>query len=178
LYINTNGSVDLTEKVPCIKDFKEVEIGVSIDGVGSHFDYIRHGLEYETVKKNVLRWQEYFTEHNVKYFIDSISTVEILNVYYLPEIKAAVKEILPLSPFWNLLVDPAYLFIKNMPDSAKEAVRAKLSTDPEFDDLIRVMQQPADPAEWAKFLEITAALDTVRGENFAKTFPEFAQIVL
>jgi hypothetical protein len=177
LYINTNGSVDFTEKIPCIKDFKEVEIGVSIDGVGAHFDYIRNGLEYSVVKANVLRWQEFFARHGVKYYIDSISTVEILNVYYLPELKQAVEEILPLPPFWNLLVDPAYLFIKNMPDTIKTAVVDKLSPDPEFADLINVIQQPADLAEWQKFLTITQALDTIRNEDFAQTFPEFAELI-
>ena len=177
LYINTNGSVDLIEKIPGIKDFKEVEIGVSIDGVGAQFDYIRHGLDYETVKKNVLRWQEYFKKHNVKYFIDSISTVEILNVFYLPELKAAVKEILPLSPFWNLLVEPPHLFIKNMPDSIKDVVIAKLSADPEFADLITVIEQSADLQQWVNFLEVTRALDLVRGEDFNTTFPEFAALI-
>lgn len=176
LYINTNGSVNIVEKIPFIKEFKEVEIGVSIDGVDKHFDYIRHGLEYNTVKTNVLAWQEYFTKHNVKYYIDSISTVEILNIYYLPELKKAIMDILPLSPFWNLLVDPAYLFIKNMPDSIKNAVKTKLSIDPEFDDLLTVMDQPADLNEWQKFLEITAGLDQIRNESFDQTFPEFAKL--
>jgi MoaA/NifB/PqqE/SkfB family radical SAM enzyme len=177
LYINTNGSVNIVEKIPFIKEFKEVEIGVSIDGADKHFDYIRHGLEYSTVKTNVLAWQEYFTKHNVKYYIDSISTVEILNIYYLPELKKAVMDILPLSPFWNLLVDPAYLFIKNMPDSIKNAVKTKLSVDPEFDDLLTVMDQPADLDEWQKFLEITAGLDQIRNESFDQTFPEFAKLI-
>ena len=177
LYINTNGSVNIVEKISCIKDFKEVEIGVSIDGINQQFEYIRHGIEYETVKNNILAWQKYFTDHNVTYYIDSISTVEILNIFYLPELKKAVMEILPLSPFWNLLVDPAYLFIKNMPDSIKTAVRNKLSTDPEFANLITVMDQPADLNEWRKFLEITKGLDQIRNENFNQTFLEFAKLI-
>ena len=177
LYINTNGSVNIVEKLPFVKEFKEIEIGVSIDGVGTHFNYIRHGLEYETVKKNIQIWISYFETHQVKYFIDSISTVEILNVFYLPELKQAVREILPLSPFWNLLVDPAYLFIKNMPNHIKETVIEKLSKDIEFNDLITVIKQPADLNEWGKFLEATQQLDHIRKENFADTFPEFADLI-
>lgn len=177
LYINTNGSVNIVEKLPFVKEFKEIEIGVSIDGVGKQFEYIRHGLEYQTVTNNIRTWQKYFEQNNVKYYIDSISTVEILNIYYLPELKKAVLDILPLSPFWNLLVDPGYLFIKNMPDSIKSAVRNKLSTDSEFDDLLTVMDQPADLDEWEKFLEVTNALDLIRKENFDQTFPEFAELV-
>jgi hypothetical protein len=177
LYINTNGSVDILDRIPFISEFAEIEIGVSIDGVGRHFDYIRHGLDYNTVKQNVINWRSYFEKANIKHSIDSISTVNMLNVYYLPELKSAVKEILPLAPFWNLLVEPKYLFIKNMPDYVKSAVIDKLSGDSEFDDLISVIQQPGDPEQWQRFLKFTAGLDQIRQESFAQTFPEFAEII-
>lgn len=178
LYINTNGSVNIVEKVPSIKEFARVEIGVSIDGVAEHFNYIRHGLEYSTVIENVKKWQHYFNGHGTEYWIDSISTVDILNVYYLPELRRAVVEELELlPPFWNLLIDPAYLFVKNMPEYVKSKVIEKLSNAGNFDELINTIQQPADYEEWYKFLEITGALDTIREENFAMTFPEFYKII-
>jgi MoaA/NifB/PqqE/SkfB family radical SAM enzyme len=177
LYINTNGSVNIVEKIPNIKEFARVEIGVSLDGVKEQFNYIRHGLEYNQVIANIKLWQVYFKQHQVDYWIDSISTVDILNIYYLPELKQAVKEVLPLSPFWNLLVQPEYLFIKNMPDHVKSAVIEKLSGDVEFADLINVIRQPADLKEWNKFLEVTSALDKIRDENFKETFSEFNSII-
>ena len=177
LYINTNGSVDITQRMPAIRYFRCVEIGVSIDGIGDHFDYIRHGLEYPDVIANVQQWQKYFAQHQVPFAIDSISTVEILNVYYLPELRAAVKELLPLAPFWNLLINPGHLFIKNMPDPVKAAVLDKLPDDDDFAEIRSVIQQPAELEYWNQFLEITGALDRIRGERFAKTFPEFAEII-
>lgn len=177
LYINTNGSVDILKKFPFIDKFQEIEIGVSIDGVKKQFDYIRHGLDYETVIKNVQSWRRHFEKIGIKHSIDSISTVNILNVYYLPELKKAVQEILPLPPFWNLLVEPKYLFIKNMPDSVKSAVIEKLEQDCEFDDLISVINQPSDPEQWQRFLKFTTGLDQLRHESFSKTFPEFSAII-
>ena len=64
-----------------------------------------------------------------------------------------------------------------MPDLVKTAVIEKLSKDDEFRDLINVIQQPSDPAEWDKFLEVNGALDQIRKENFQKTFPEFAKLI-
>jgi MoaA/NifB/PqqE/SkfB family radical SAM enzyme len=177
LYINTNGSVDLTSRIPQIKEFKEIEIGVSLDGIDSQFEYLRHGLNYQEVIKNIRIWQNFFEQHKVKYYIDSISTVSVFNILYLPEIKKAVMEILPQSPFWNLLVDPAYLCIKNMPNLLKEHAVALLKSDPEFEELINVIQQPADTTAWEKFLEITPALDNIRGEDFRKIFPELAGFI-
>jgi MoaA/NifB/PqqE/SkfB family radical SAM enzyme len=177
LYINTNGSVDILDRIPFVTEFAQIEIGVSIDGVDQHFDYIRHGLDYNVIKQNVIKWRRAFEQSGIKHSIDSISTVNILNVYYLPELKAAVEEILPLAPFWNLLVYPEYLFIKNMPDHVKSAVVKKLSLDPEFDDLISVIQQPSDLTQWQKFLRFTQGLDQIRNESFRSTFPEFAAII-
>jgi MoaA/NifB/PqqE/SkfB family radical SAM enzyme len=177
LYINTNGSVNIAEKFPFIKEFQQVEIGLSIDGVGSHFEYIRHGINYGNMVENVKQLRQYLEDNNVQHSLDSITTVQIQNVLYLPEIKKAVMEILPLSPFWNLLTWPSYLFIKNMPESIKEAVINKLSTDTEFNDLINVIRQPADLVEWDRFLEVTFALDAIRGENFRTVFPEMSELI-
>lgn len=177
LYINTNGSGYIPDRFPSIDKFKHVEIGVSFDGVGSHFNYIRHGLDYNEVVDNVQRTHQFFKDRNLSYWIDSISTVSILNVYYLPELRAAVKEILPLDPFWNLLIHPGHLFIKNMPDYVKIAVIEKLGNDENYSDLISVINQPADNECWEQFLEITRALDTIRSESFKDTFPEFYQII-
>jgi MoaA/NifB/PqqE/SkfB family radical SAM enzyme len=178
LYINTNGSVNIVEKLPFLKEFKQVEIGVSIDGVADQFEYIRHGILWQDVKNNIAECRRYLEHHRVQYSIDAICTVEILNVFYLPEIKQAVKEILPLAPFWNLLVYPNYLFIKNMPNTVKQAVIDKLNQDPEeFKDIIQILQQPADISQWDTFIELTTVLDQIRNESFQLTFPEFYSII-
>lgn len=178
LYVNTNGSVNILEKWNFLTEFKSIELGVSFDGVGKHFNYIRHGCDYDEDVANVKAWQRYFIQNKVKFSIDSISTVSILNVYYLPELKAAVKKFLPLVPFWNLLINPRHLFIKNMPEYVKAAVIEKLQQDEEeFCDIINVIREPAEPGAWEEFLDITRGLDQIRGESFADTFPEFAKII-
>jgi len=177
LYINTNGSVNIPKRFPMISEFQNIELGVSLDGVGEHFNYIRHGAIYNEVLENITSAQEFFKKNNVKFWIDSISTVSVLNVYYLPELKQAVREILPLDPFWNLLIDPAHLDIKNMPDPIKQKVISKLGDADDFKELVSVMQQPADPGRWTQFLQITEQLDSMRNESFSKTFPEFYSII-
>lgn len=177
LYINTNGSVDLVRQIPRIAEFKEVEIGVSLDDIGKRFDYQRHGLEYKQVVENISRWQEHFSKLITPLLIDSITTVNVYNIWYLPEIKESVQKILPLEPFWNLLVNPDHLFIKNLPDSVKQQIIKKLSSDSGFEEIINVLTQPRDPAAWEKFIKVRDALDTIRNENFQQVFPEFAALI-
>jgi MoaA/NifB/PqqE/SkfB family radical SAM enzyme len=177
LYINTNGSVDLIRQVPRITEFKEVEIGVSLDDVDARFNYQRHGLDYNQAVENVKRWQEHFTKSTTPLYIDSITTVSVYNVWYLPEIKESVQKILPQSPFWNLLVNPDHLFIKNLPDYVKQQVIKKLESDTEFEEIVNVMSQARDSTAWSKFIQVRDALDTIRNENFQQVFPELAALI-
>ena len=64
-----------------------------------------------------------------------------------------------------------------MPDKVKEKIIAKLQIDPEFDDIISVINQPADSEAWNKFLSISRALDVIRNENFKDTFPELSTAI-
>ena len=177
LYFNTNGSINIPEKMPFVKEFKCVELGVSLDGINDKFSYQRHGLNYDEVIDNIQNAKSFFTKHNTKFWIDAISTVSILNVYHLPELKDAITKILPQIPFWNLLIKPDHLYIKNMPDHVKAAVIQKLGDAEDFKELISVMKQPAELEYWDQFLEITKNLDIIRGEDFKVTFPEFAKLI-
>lgn len=177
LYINTNGSVNIVDKIPGLHQFKEIDIGISIDAVGDQFEYIRHGLNYSQIVSNVQQWQQYFQHHHIPSTITSITTVGILNVYYLPEIKKAVVDLLGTEPFWNLLVDPDFLCIKTLPQQVKDIVIKHLEHDQSFAEIVTMLKQPYAPRSWAQFLQLTNALDSIRGERFAKIFPEFHDII-
>lgn len=174
LYINTNGTVNFLETLPNVTNFKNLEIGVSIDGVGAQFNYIRNGADYAQVIANVRKWKKELSPD--RFWIDCITTVNILNIYYLPEIKSEMTSIFGMPPFWNLLVEPKYLSIVNMPASVKSCVEKKLSSDVEFADLISTMHQTEDLLQWDKFKNFTESIDEIRNESFSTTFPEFFEI--
>lgn len=177
LYINTNGSVDILEKIPGINSFKSIDIGVSIDAVGNHFDYVRHGLNFATVINNVQKWQKYFDSHQANYTISSITTVSILNIFYLVEIKESINKLLGKDPFWNLLVDPDFLSIASMPGSIKKICADRLRHDASFTELVTLLDSERLPHAWQRFLEVTEHLDLIRKEKFADTFPEFNAVL-
>jgi MoaA/NifB/PqqE/SkfB family radical SAM enzyme len=177
LYVNTNGGIDLVEEWPFMREFKTLEIKVSVDGIFDQFDYIRHGLDYENVKANIKKLHQYGKAHNLNLYISAICTVSTLNIFYLLEINKELKNVFNHPTYYNLLIEPEYLFIKNMPDSVKQAVNNKMGFNPWFANLLSVMNQAADLREWDRFLEVTRLLDRVRGEDFVRTFPEFAEII-
>lgn len=172
LYINTNGSVDIINTIPQLTKFKNIEINISVDGVDHQFNYIRHGVDFDAVVKHINTWKDIKNVH-----VDTICTVNMLNVYYLPDVRKRIVELLPLEPFWNILDQPAYLNIKNMPQYVKDIVCKKLQNAAGFDDIITYINQPADLLAWHKFIETTQDIDQIRKESFAQTFPEFYRII-
>jgi hypothetical protein len=178
LYVNTNGSVNLIDKLPNIKFFKHFDICVSIDALDEQFFYVRHPLNYNEVVKNIKQWQKYFHINKVSYSMKPIVTVSILNILSLPEIKKRLTELFKIEPFWILLTNPSHLCISNLPEETKKYVIDKLNVDDNFNDLINFMQQNKfQEQSFRDFFEIIDGMDKIRNENFSKTFPELFNLL-
>lgn len=178
LYINTNGSVDFTAMVPEMYRFRDIDIGVSIDAIPQHFSYVRHPLEFSAIERNVKTWLEYFGKWGTPFKIQSISTVSLLNIFYLPELRQTVQNLLGRDPFWNILVYPRHLSAQTLPLAVKEMVTDKLTKHQGFDDIVHFMNAAeSDEKDLADFFEIRDDLDVIRHESFADTFGEFADIL-
>lgn len=178
LYINTNGSVDIIEKIPKISQFRDIDIGVSIDAIPEHFTYVRHPLLFQVVADNVRRWRQHFTTQKVAFNLQSISTVSILNIYYLPELKRQIVELFDRPPFWNLLVHPNHLSIVNLPYQVKQKTIDKIGDDPDFAEFVNFMQSDSmDLTAWRNFFTIRDELDAIRKERFSDIMPEFDHLL-
>lgn len=178
LYVNTNGSVDILEKIPGISSFQDIDIGVSIDSQPVHFSYVRHPLAFDEIADNVRRWRQHFVAAGTPHTIQSISTISILNVYYLPELKQTVIDLLGQSPFWNLLIEPGHLSIANLPTEVKQQVISKIGSDPEFQEFVNFMNKNTmDINHFRNFFIIRDELDEIRRESFSRTFGEWASII-
>ena len=178
LYVNTNGSVDILKRIPDIEKFHDIDIGVSIDAIPQHFSYVRHPLCYETVEENISAWIDCLKNKGIPYVIQSISTVSIFNIYYLPELLETVKKLTGHAPYWNLLVTPKHLSIATLPDEIKKAVVTKLEKHGGFGDLINYLEKNKNTHEHLReFFEITDGIDLIRNESFKKTFGEFATLM-
>ena len=88
--------------------FKSFTIHVSIDGVGKKDEYIRRGTIFEKKHENICEIINYF---NVNFAV----TLSMLNVGYQSEIKQYCNQFKKEPSFFNVLVEPFYLQISNLP---------------------------------------------------------------
>jgi MoaA/NifB/PqqE/SkfB family radical SAM enzyme len=153
--------------------FKKVDIQLSIDGIGSHFEYIRWPGKWSTVENNVKLYVD--KKDDVSNLKLSIShSVSIFNVYYLPEfVKWCLQNKLDM-PYLGLVSDPRMYNIKNLPTAVKNAISEKISRF-KFENIVSYMYEEdlSADANW----QITEILDQNRKQNFKETFPEFSQLL-
>ena len=80
IYI-TNGSIfPCSETIELWKRFKSVHIGISIDGVGDHFNYLRWPLQWHQIENNLKKYVELAVDNIT---INSSFTVTPFNIFYI-----------------------------------------------------------------------------------------------
>jgi MoaA/NifB/PqqE/SkfB family radical SAM enzyme len=107
------------------KTFKKVDIQFSIDGTGELFEYIRWPANWETVYKNIKRYQEYQSiNDNIQLSISH--TLSILNVSNINDFLSWCKsESLP-EPYIGFVSKPLEYNIKALPKNIKLKLKDSL----------------------------------------------------
>ena len=89
--------------------FRTFTINVSIDGVGTKDEYIRRGTIFAEKNSNIEQLKNFF---NINFCV----TLSILNVGYQKEIIKYCSKFNKRPSFFNVLVEPFYFQINNLPE--------------------------------------------------------------
>lgn len=177
----TNGTQYNQDKIELFKHFKNVSILVSIDAVGKQFEYMRHPAKWDNVFDNCQKLlQLRNTAPNVKVIWSPV--ISILNILSLQEL-ISIAESNNIDLAFNKVDYPSWYNISIMPDSLRSAIIKKLesincnsNTKKAILSFISIMSNSKYDADaWHKFLDYTKIHDSIRGEDFASTFPELYQ---
>ena len=117
------------------KEFKVLEIGFSIDGMGPELEYMRHPVKWDHMLKNINRLEQFAKENDNVKLTDSV-TVSIYNVLHILDyiewkIKAGKYE---FDYMWQRhpkhfgvhpLHGPDFLCVKTIPLNAKKIITQK-----------------------------------------------------
>lgn len=115
------------------RNFREVRIGASIDGVGRVNDYIRHPSRWDLIERNLRRLDE---DSGINFIVWIASTVQVYNIYYLPEMleffmrakftRIGMDDINPLINF-HPLYGPKWLSCRILPRGTKERISSRFA---------------------------------------------------
>lgn len=176
IHINTNGTIWRDNFINLFKQFREVKLDISIDGIDNQFEYMRYPAIWQDVYSNILNYKKLSDKNNTIH-VGITVTVSAFNIFYLPEIFNFCKW-LNIKCTWNILNYPEYMNIKCLPQSVKDSVQQKLN-DKEFDKIINFMNIPFDNAadKFKTLIEHINKVDLLRNQKFEITFNEYYKLL-
>jgi radical SAM protein with 4Fe4S-binding SPASM domain len=179
IHYNTNGTVYPSEdEVALWHNFRNVEIAVSIDNTGERFEYERYGAKWDQVVENVKKFNAMQSNHVMT---QACMTINIQNVYYLPELCDWANTQSFNFVHFNMLHDPNVMCINRMTPVAQKLVIDRLTEYPfnvkhrvEIDKIIQFIEN-GEGSDGRDFCEKIKQTDEYRNENFSVTHPEIAK---
>ena len=177
IHYNTNGTV-FPEQAELWSNFKHVEIAFSIDNVGTQFEYERYGAEWDLVQENIAKFTEMRSN---KISTQLCTTMNIQNVYYLPELCDWVSTQTFDHVYFNMLHDPWHMCISRMTTFAQDLVIDRLTTH-EFNskyraEVLRIVQfiKNGEGSDGQEFLQKMQTTDEYRKQSFLDSHEEIAR---
>jgi MoaA/NifB/PqqE/SkfB family radical SAM enzyme len=177
IHYNTNGTV-FPEQAELWANFKHVEIAFSIDNIGARFEYERYGAEWNEVQENIAKFT---AMRSNKISTQLCTTMNIQNVYYLPELCDWISTQTFDHVYFNMLHDPWHMCISKMTPQAQELVIDRL-TSHEFSskhraEVLRIVQfiRNGEGSDGQEFLQKMKITDQYRKQSFLDTHTEIAR---
>jgi MoaA/NifB/PqqE/SkfB family radical SAM enzyme len=182
IHYNTNGTHFPEQAVEIWQHFKTVEIAISIDDIGTRFEYQRSNAVWSEVEENIARFHSLRNSHaNIQ--LQCCSTVNIFNIRYIDQLARWTASQQFDFVYWNIMHDAWYFSIATLPDAVKEDIDIYLSTAriPErfrrdFAGIRDFMNNGASTDGFMMRMKI-ADLDRKRNQDFAQVSPEMAELI-
>jgi MoaA/NifB/PqqE/SkfB family radical SAM enzyme len=160
------------------KHFKEIDMQLSIDGIGLQYEYIRYPANWPTVLSNIHRYLD--QQRLLNNFRLSVShTVSAYNIYYLDEFFTWCYTIGLPRPWLGRVHKPAHMRPSVWTTPAKEYIINKLQSSQHLDvkQWAVLLTNTDDSNLFKDFKEKMQIHDQYRSLNFAKTFPDLAEYI-
>lgn len=181
LYFNTNITSWNKDKIKIFDNFQYTTLGLSLDGIGSRFEYMRHPANWNQVLDNIhdiIRWKNDNTDRREIYIIHTVSAY---NIWYMPEV-LDFAESLDLNLYINgCFFDHDKFAIQHIPRPIRTIIDKHLYTKidvnsrywSEVSKILDFRDSANDSKVWNEWLEDLKIRDRYRSENFFETFSEY-----
>jgi len=172
------------------KHFKNVSVGASLDGMGPQAELIRSGTDWNQTVNNRIEMKK-AVPHVDFYVSATISSMNVLHVLDFHRDWVDQGLIMPKDFNVNICQSPDWYRADIFPNWFKQQVitpayeqhiawlepqdNLKRATNG-FKSMLSFVNGNDAGAQFARFIKECDKLDTVRGENFWETFPEFKKL--
>lgn len=156
------------------RHFREIDIQLSLDGVGLKYEYIRYPAVWEVTKNNVLKYLQYPLP-NLKLSVSH--TVSAYNIFYLDEFFSWCYNVGLPRPWLGRVNTPAHMRPGVWPDRTKVIDHLLTSKHEDVRIWAEMINNTNDHEHFDEFCRRLHQHDQYRGLDFAATFPEMAAYI-
>ena len=142
--------------------FRTFTINVSIDGVGTKDEYIRRGTIFEEKNSNIEQLINYFS-------LNFCVTLSILNVGYQREIKKYCSKFNKKPSFFNILVEPFYFQINNLPEEIVKLYKSRGEYHTLYNSKLKNVEH------FKLGIKFLKKYDAIHKTNLLEEYPEFEE---
>jgi hypothetical protein len=157
--------------------FKEIDMQLSIDGVGARYEYIRYPAVWSVLVKTV---QAYLDKQSLPNFRLSVShTVSAYNILYLDEFFTWCYNIKLPKPWTGRVHTPVHMRPSVWSNHARNIIIEKLQQSQHADVVTwsQLIANTNDSEHFDQFCNRLQQHDQYRGTDFKTTFPELANYI-
>lgn len=180
----TNGTVADAPLIDTLALFNRVAISVSLDGIGSQYEYIRYPAKWNTVEESLKTFSKLKnTSITVSITIQAYNILNLVEIFrYCDRFDYRINI--------NILDYPTFLSISVIPPTARreaaERIRKYVKADCRYrhrkniSALATALESAGDEMNMEKFHEFmlfTNDLDKSRKQNFREIYPELFDII-
>lgn len=157
--------------------FQEIDLQLSIDGVGARYEYIRYPAVWKDTVKHTERYVQ--KEKQLSNFRLSVShTVSAYNIFYLDEFFTWCREIGLPRPWLGRVHDPAHMRPELWPNKQHIVSQLMQSGHEDVQTWAKIIENVDHSDQFNEFCQRLHQHDQYRGLDFAHTFPEMASEIL
>jgi len=159
------------------ENFKEIDIQLSIDGVGNRYEYIRYPAKNNVLLKNLDRYLEQENIHNIRLSVSH--TVSAYNIYYMDEFFTWCDSIGLPTPWCGRAHNPSHMRPCVYMEPVRSGIAQHLSTS-KHSEVVKwsdYLLTNDSSVHYEKFLTMRNKHDLYRNTSFAKTFPEVEELI-
>lgn len=156
--------------------FQEIDIQLSIDGVGDRFEYIRFPASWSTLQENI---DKYLTASASNVRLSVSHTVSAYNIFYLDEfVQWCYTRGLP-KPWLGRVHNPKHMRYGVWPLEVRGLISNKLKQSLNSDVAVwaDAILTSDDNEHWEDFKYYLKKHDQYRGTKFTGVFPELAPYI-
>jgi len=159
------------------KHFREVEIQLSIDGIGARYEYIRYPANWEELQKNARLYIELEkVQNNIRLSVSH--TVSAYNILYIPEFLTWCQTTGLPEPWLGRVHNPVHMRPEVWPATVRQFIQQTLTQDSNNISQTWAKLLDQDNSDhFNNFIKYTHIHDRNRGLNFSLVFSELAQFI-